>query len=119
MKEVINKYAYKPFAYGADCCMFVAECIQANTGKWMNLDYQTEDEANAIIAEHGSLEAAITSVLGEPYFGYEDGFVATVKTQLQEVAGIFWRGRVLVRVGAGLNDLPPYRARKVWNPWVS
>lgn len=116
MRAIIDKYAGLPFEYGFDCCAFVAECIEAQTGQWLNLDYRDENEANRLLARHGSLEAAITSVLGEPYFGYEDGFVALIKTRKQQVAGVFYRGRILVRVQNGLNDLPPHRAAKVWNP---
>jgi len=112
----IERYANTPFRYGLDCCAFVADCVAENTGKHMNFDYETEDEAQAIIDEYGSLEAAITSKLGEPCFGYEDGYVALVDTKRQQVAGIFHRGRILVRVANGLNDLPAHRAAKVWNP---
>lgn len=116
MINAIRKYQALPFRYGLDCCAFVAECVTENTGKNLNFDYSTEDEAQAILDRFGSLEAAITDRLGKPYFGYEDGYVALIKTRQQEVAGIFNRGRILVRVAKGLNDLPPHRAAKVWNP---
>jgi len=116
---VIGKYASMPFSYGTDCCAFVAECVEAQTGEWLNLDYSTEDEANEIISKYGSLEGAITSRLGEPYFGYSEGYVGLVKTRIQEVAGIFYHNRLICRVKTGLVDLPPYRAAKVWRPWVN
>ena len=119
MRDVIRKYADLPFRYGLDCCAFVAECIEVNTGKRVNFEYETEEQAQSILDRFGSLEAAITDRLGKPYFGFEDGFVALVKTRAQEVAGIVYRGRVLVRVATGLNDLPAHRAYKVWNPWAS
>lgn len=118
MRSIIQQYANLPFRYGLDCCAFVADCIEANTGKQLNFEYDTEEGAQAILDRFGSLEAAITDRLGKPYFGFEDGFVALVKTRAQEVAGIIYRGRILLRVQSGLNDLPVHRAYKVWNPWA-
>ena len=118
MRAVIDKYSAIPFTWGADCCTFVGECVEALTGHNPNFAYSTHAEAKKILARFGSLEAAITDRLGGPYFGYRNGYVALVESAGGiPLAGIFYRGRIVVRVQTGLMDLPPCRALRVWRTW--
>lgn len=117
MREVLVKYSALPFRYGADCCTFVGECIESQTGKnpMDAFHYRSEKQAMQLLDTFGSLENAITAVLGEPYEGAEDGDVCTLDANDgSEAAGIVYRGRVVARVASGLMDYPLERAHKFW-----
>ena len=59
----------RPFEWGVhDCCTFAAACWQARTGQAVlgALQWQSEAEAQALLAELGGLRAAVAGLLGEP-----------------------------------------------------
>jgi hypothetical protein len=53
-----------------DCCLFAARCVDAMTGseyvRELQAEYQDKTTGLRFIARHGSLQAAIESILGEP-----------------------------------------------------
>lgn len=117
MREVLIKYVDRPFTYGDDCCTFVGACVESVTGKnpMDNFHYSNRREADQIIDTYGSLEAAITATLGEPYDGCKDGDVCTLDANDgTEAAGVIYRERVVARVANGLMDYPLERAKRVW-----
>ncbi len=118
MIEVINRYASLPLTYGdADCCQFVAECVEAERGynPMAGFTYADEDEGNAIIDQHGGLLQAILATLGQPYAGHKNGDVALCECQGVQMAGVIYNDRVLVRTArGGVTDWPLTRAILVW-----
>lgn len=117
MRTVIDKYAGMPFEYGADCCTFAAECIEALTGKnpIAELSYANEREAYRIIKQHGGLEGALRHYLGEPYDGCQTGDVCLIDANDgRQATAVIYKNRVVARVEKGLMDYPLDRALKVW-----
>ena len=114
MRDVLLKYSFLPFRY--DCVLFVGECLESITGRNPAKDlYKTPKEGDELLKEYGSLEAAITDFLGEPYEGIKDGDVCTLDTNDGQVAaGIVFQGRIVARVKNGLMDYPLERALTVW-----
>lgn len=117
-QEVVKQWADRPFAYGADCCQFAGEMVEAMHG-WnpMNaFSYADEGSANRIIAEYGSLEAAITATLGEAHREPVEGDVVVVDLKDgSQIAGVVFRGRVVVRAKPrGLIRWPRAYARRAW-----
>jgi hypothetical protein len=97
MAEAIEAARTQPFAYGSfDCCLFAADVVLAMTGVDYAASfrgYDTKTGAYRIIAEHGSLAALLTSVLGEPiepsFAGRGDVVLADIETvEGGESAGI-------------------------------
>jgi len=67
----VEDHSDAPFAWGInDCCLFVARVIDAMTETSHELElasqYTDEETALAYIASYGSLEAAVSSHLGQP-----------------------------------------------------
>lgn len=117
MMKIIQKYTGVPFSYGQDCCQFVGECVEAVTGRnpMNRYHYGSEGEALDIIAQYGDLCAAITANLGEPYDGFKDGDVCLVESESgEQIAGVAWQGRVIVRAKRDLMDLPRTHVKYVW-----
>ncbi len=61
----------KTFTWGEwDCCMFAADVVREMTGVdyagVLRGAYTDREGANAVVSDHGSLQAFITSLLGEP-----------------------------------------------------
>jgi hypothetical protein len=69
LAEQVEAARLRPFAWGSwDCCQFAAETVLALTG----VDYrdrfplyQSADDAQILIAEHGGVQHLLSSVLGE------------------------------------------------------
>ena len=117
-ESVVKKWADKPFAYGADCCQFAGEMVEALHGfNPMNaFSYADEREANRIIGEYGNLEAAITATLGNPHFEPAEGDVVVVdQTDGSQIAGVVFEGRILVRARKGFIRWPRAYARRAWS----
>lgn len=117
MNHVFENYLGVPFVYGeTDCCQFVGDCVEAQTGEnpAHYFRYASELSANRLLKKYGGLEGIISSVLGEPYHGYEDGDVGIVSNNGRLAAGVMWNGRIVVRTEDDLVDLPAQRAIKVW-----
>jgi len=71
MWSAIEDHTDAPFVWGLnDCCLFAARVVDAMTDSDFELElssqYSDEETALAYIASHGSLEAAVTSHLGDP-----------------------------------------------------
>jgi hypothetical protein len=67
----IEDHADTEFVWGVnDCCLFVARVVDAMTDSdietQLNAAYTDEETALAYIASFGSLEAAVSSHLGQP-----------------------------------------------------
>jgi len=115
--EVIQKYDSLPFSYdGADCCRFVGEYIEAVTGENPASDflYSTEGEAESHIARYGSLYGLFRHVLGEPDAGVTEPAVALTECQGREIAGVIYKGRLVVKTPKRVTDWPVERAKAVW-----
>lgn len=125
VREVIYKYRNRPFTYGdADCCAFVGECLTASGGdNPMRLfAYRDEDEAREVIAQYGSLEAAITATLGDPFpiIDAKENDVVLVEQYGEQIAGIVHRTdlglRCVMRTRKGVVDWPLVRGIRAWRP---
>ena len=70
LHALVELRAGMPFAWGYhDCCAFAADAVKAMTGIDPMDDlrgYHSRETAEAILAEQGGLEAAVTARLGEP-----------------------------------------------------
>lgn len=70
LEECVDAARWRSFEYGAfDCCLFAADCVLAMTGTDCAAPfrgYESKIAAYRLIAEHGSLQGLLTSVLGEP-----------------------------------------------------
>lgn len=67
--SALNAWQRREFVYGdSDCCSFVAFIANNLTGRDFSeyLTYSSEREAYDIINSHGSFEALMDSVFGEP-----------------------------------------------------
>lgn len=118
MKQVIEKYAGLPFSAATDCCQFVGECLEANGHENLarRFEYDTHDEADAIIERHGLLSDLLTSLFGAPQADDpQDGDVVVIYAGRQ-VAGMVWRNRIVCRTRWGLMDYPLGRALFSWRP---
>lgn len=66
---VVAEWAFRPFAYGSvDCCQFPAAVVQAMTGVDFREQfpaYSTQEEAEAILAQHDGMVGLLTFALGE------------------------------------------------------
>lgn len=127
---VINRWATRPFGYGSglDCCQFAGEVIKEITGRnpMSAFSYDSKWQARAIIAEHGSLRQAITATLGEPIpvERAEDGDPLLVELRERhprlaalvgdEMVGVCWHGRCIVRTQRGVTDWPLDWAAAAW-----
>jgi len=115
--EVIQKYDSLPFSYdGADCCRFVGEYIEAVTGENPASDflYSTEGEADSHIARYGSLYGLFRHVLGEPDAVVTEPAVALTECRGREMAGVIYKGRLVVKTERRVTDWPISRAKHVW-----
>ena len=82
----------------------------------VNFPYRGEDGANQLIASYGSLENCIRAQFGEPYDGCKDGDVLLYDlADGQQIAGIVYKSRGVVRTKNGLMDWPLEGARFVWD----
>ena len=64
MEEAISRHEGKAFRYGRfDCVIFCADVIEAMTGVYPHsFSYRNKAEAEAIFAEHGSLESIVDTL---------------------------------------------------------
>lgn len=76
LAEAVKHTQIVPFSYGVhDCCMWAAYCIdQMCDTDYVNqvverLNYHSEAEANAVIANAGGLDNIVSEFLGEPIPG--------------------------------------------------
>lgn len=126
---IINRWAALPFRYGLDCCQFAGEVIEDIAGRnpMAAFAYENRPQAMAIIEEYGSLRAAITATLGEPIPVREardgDALLVDLRACLprmaeligDEIVGVAWRDRCVVRTSTGVTDWPMSRATACWS----
>lgn len=92
--RALNAWERQPFQYGtSDCVQFVRFIVQQLTGKDYIPDYayDSEQAADRIIADAGSLEELVTSVLGEPTTSIDtlaDGSPVLLRFGRQHLMGI-------------------------------
>lgn len=117
---LIQKWSETPFSYGdADCCQFVSEMVESFTGQnpAESFSYSGKAEAYRLIGSYGSLYQLVCFKFGKPYEGpYKDGDI-TLHNMVngQEILGVFYRGRCLVRSEkTGITDWPIESAKFVW-----
>lgn len=119
VRSVIDAWSSKPFSYGEDCCQFVGACIESITGEnpAKQFTYSTESEAREIISAHSDLYGLFSSLFGEPASGpFQDGDVTVHDmTNNEQIAGVIYRGRAVVRTRTGLVDWPIESAKAVWS----
>ena len=118
IRAVIDKWASIPFEYGADCCQFVGECVEAQTGNnpMAAFKYASQDEAYEIINGYGGLTNAITATMGDPVKEIREGYVCVADSPLGEIAGVVYRGHMIVRTEHSITDWPITRAKHFWKP---
>lgn len=119
MMDAVRKFSSTPFEYGqADCCTFVAECIKVLTGDDLlaNLVYSSEAEAQSLIEQYGSLENAITAVLGkEPCDDCENCKVGLVELADGQRLAVFIHGTQCIgKTLTGVTSWPISRLVRTW-----
>ena len=116
--KVIREWASTPFSYGKDCCQFagaVVECV-AGYNPMSTFDYTNEDEAKAAIAAHGSLQDAVTAILGEPSDPpYKTGDVTLHEYNGEQIVGSVIDGESVVRTKQSITNWPLDSAICVWS----
>ena len=114
--DVIHKYQSLPFSYdGADCCQFVADCVEAVTGvnPAEDFHYKNETEANELIGCYGSLRELIDSTFIR-VLRPSDGCITVCENAGRQVAGVVYRGRIIVRTETGITDFALGRGLGFW-----
>ena len=116
--NVIQSYTNRPIVYGeSDCCQFAADCIEAITGvdyRPVFGRYSSEREAKRLMVKYGGIAGLLTHVLGEPNGDSSGAGVATTTQDGREMAGVIYKGRLVVRTENDLTDWPIELAEKVW-----
>lgn len=117
---VISDHETRPFAWGrADCCLFVARAIDAMTDSDLEAQlaplYQDEPGALRLIADSGSLEAAVSRFLGEPIEAFANrGDAVLIDGGEGDAVGICVGLYVVAMGPEGLHRVPRSEIRKVW-----
>ena len=118
--QVLSEWSNKPFVYGrSDCCQFAGAVIEDRSGKnpMSRFAYDDEAEAYDIIAHFGSLEAAVTHVLGKSIdvADSEDGAVLlAVMADGKEMVGVRIMNRMVVKTANSVVDWPLEAATRAW-----
>ena len=110
-EEVVDDFSSKNFDYGGtDCCQFAGEMVRALTGSnpMDRFAYETEADAQKLIKSFGSLNLAVQHVLGKPVCApYKTGDVCVYQmTNGEQIAGVIFKGRAVVKTKTGLTDWP-------------
>ena len=117
LREVFSRHS-GPFRYGTDDCVCLArDALEALTGRVLDLPrWDDEASAAAVIARHGSLQAAVTHVLGLPANEPpQDGDVVLVcAPDGTQMCGVWANGRAIVRCTNGVLPLPARWVRAHW-----
>lgn len=117
----LRERAAVPFAWGSnDCCTFVADAIDAMTGRDVMADlrgrYSNAFGALGLTQELGGLQAAVTGLLGEPCHPalVTVGDVLLVRTEDRELL-LLCNG--VTAIGPGLRGLETLAAPDVVCAW--
>jgi len=116
----IEDHANTEFVWGVnDCCLFVARVVDAMTDSDLETDlnasYADEETALAYIASFGSLEAAVSSYLGQPEPGRPlRGDVVLIDGGAGPALGILVGGHIAGMGPNGFVYLPRGEALQRW-----
>ena len=117
----IDDHADTEFVWGVnDCCLFVARVVDAMTDSdietQLNASYTDEKTALAYIASFGSLEAAVSSYLGQPEPGRPlRGDVVLIDGGEGPALGILVGGHIAGMGPNGFVYLPRSEALQRWS----
>lgn len=122
LHDALEAAQLRPFDYGTfNCGLFAAECIDAmveDSGRVKELRAWFSDEASALafVADHGSIEAAVTARLGEPksWAHARRGDVCLMPTQDGPGLGICVGHLVAMMMVRGLGHVKLDLATAVW-----
>lgn len=111
-----------PFAWGSnDCLTFAAGLVERLTGYDFAAQYPAYSnpvQANAIMTEHGGVEAIITACLGEPVDKYRmarRGDIVLIMMPEPSAGVVDDSGQRIAAIGAtGMVRLPLSKAHLVW-----
>ena len=119
VQAAFNTWTRRQFDYGdADCCQFVSHIVKEMTGKdyAAEFDYQTESEADDLVAEHGSLVGFIQSILGEPSGDLKDGDPCVVELPIVgQACGIKYQASVVCLTNRGMKQIPDRYLIQGWS----
>ncbi len=120
IREAMTEVASEPFEYGrVDCAHFADRVAQKLSGRsyLAGLAYSTEEEAEAIIAAHGSLSEACEAVIGLPATqALEDGDPCIVQIPtVGEAVGVFCQNSAIVKTKGSAVRMPARSIVKGWN----
>lgn len=117
----IEDHRDSPLVWGKwDCCQFTAACIQAMTGvDYLTAfpKYESEREALEIIAGFGSIQALMSSVLGEakPVAFAKRGDVVAIDAGAGVAAGVCLGVMCAVMGAQGMQFRPCAEATAAWS----
>jgi hypothetical protein len=120
MYAQFDAHADRVFAWGEnDCCLFVARTVDAMTGSSLTQQLASEyrDEVTALqfISDHGGLEIAVSSFLGDPQpVRAMRGDAVMVHGGLDLSMGICAGPYVLAMGEKGLTKIDRREILKVW-----
>jgi hypothetical protein len=120
LAQVIREHADREFAWArADCCLFIARSIDAMTDSdletRLSVLYQDEVGGLRLIADHGSLEGAVSQFLGESVEEFANrGDAVLIDGGEGDAVGICIGLHVVAMGPQGLQKLPRTVIRKAW-----
>ena len=92
LAEVIAGWEQKPFQRGStDCCAFCDYVLKELTGESCLPNYNSDESAESIVADHGSLENAVSYYMGSgpiPATQLKPGDIALLEIMGHESIGI-------------------------------
>lgn len=116
--QALNRWEKRDFSYGdADCCQFVAFVVEQLTGKDYSAGFKYESEAQAdlIVAREGDLVDFIGSILGASSEELSDGHPCIVEAPIVgQVCGIKLRDQVVCLTSKGFVEIPDHYLVAGW-----
>lgn len=117
--RAINKWQRSEFRYGTkDCCQFAAFIVNELTGKdySADFDYDSEEQAQQIVEEHGDLVGLFTDILGEDDQDVFDGSPCIAFIHgIGQFAGIKYKDSVICVTKNGIARVPNSNIIAGWN----
>lgn len=108
--QALNRWEKRDFSYGdADCCQFIAFVVKELTGKDYStgFKYESEAQADAIVAREGDLVDFIGTILGASSEELNDGDPCIVEAPIVgQVCGIKLRDKVVCLTSKGFAQIP-------------
>lgn len=108
LMKVIKDYQDTPFEWGkSDCCMFVADCVNAQMGvdpaENHRGKYSTEIGAKRALAKYGSIEDVLDKLFTRiDYNLAKRGDVVMYESELGATMGVVWNGGAFTPSEIGL-----------------